>query len=491
MEQGQSFKQILKATSLFGGVQVFNILISMVRSKFIALFIGPLGMGISSLLLATIGVLNALTNLGLDRSAVKEISFAKENKSEHSIERSVGVLERLVWITSIVGTLLMILSSPLLSKIAFGNYDYVWHIAAVSAALFFTQLTQGKLAILQGLRQLQGLAKANLWGNFIGLLITVPLYYYFRIDAIVPAIIIAAALSFVITFYYNRVHGVKHERLSIQEAFTHGKPMIHLGIMLSLSSIITLIVAYIIQIFISASGGVIEVGLYNAGFLIMNTYVGLVFTAMGTDYFPRLSAIANDREKTNKAVFEQAYIAVLLMVPIITIFLAFAPQFIAILYTEAFAPIIGFVSWGILGMLFKAVSFSMGYILIAKGDSKLFIRTAIGFNALLLLANVIGYTYGGLTGLGISFFIYYMVHYAVLHWLTRKVYEFRFDRSFYPVFLASILICVSAYVSSQWNYILGRYLVMGVLIIISCLFSLYFLDKKINIKQSLKKFLKR
>jgi O-antigen/teichoic acid export membrane protein len=491
MEQGHSFKQILKATSLFGGVQVFNILISMVRSKFIALFIGPLGMGISSLLLATIGVLNAITNLGLDRSAVKEISFAKENKSEHSIERSVGVLEKLVWITSLGGTFIMILASPLLSKLAFGNDDYVLHIGAVSAALFFNQLTQGKLAILQGLRQLKGLAKANLWGNFIGLLITVPLYYYFRIDAIVPAIIIAAALSFVITFYYNRVHGVSHERLSSKEAIKYGKPMIHLGVMLSLSSIITLIVAYIIQVFISASGGVDEVGLYNAGFLIMNTYVGLVFTAMGTDYFPRLSAIANDREKTNKAVFEQAYIAVLLIVPIITIFLAFAPQFIAILYTKAFSPIIGFVSWGILGMLFKAVSFSMGYMLIAKGDSKLFIRTAIGFNSLLLIANVIGYTYGGLNGLGISFFGYYIVHYAALHLLTRKVYRFSFDSSFYPVFLISILICVLAYIFSQWDYTLGRYLAMGVIIIISCLFSLYLLDKKIDLKQSIQKFLKR
>lgn len=491
MEQGQSYKQILKATSLFGGVQVFNILISMVRSKFIALFIGPLGMGISSLLMATIEVLNALTNLGLDRSAVKEISFAKEHNSDHTIERSVGVLERLVWITSLSGSLLMILLSPLLSRIAFGNSDYSLHIAAVSGALFFKQLTQGKLAILQGLRQLKGLAKANLLGNFVGLLITVPLYYYFRIDAIVPAIIIAAAFSFLITFYYNRVHGIAHERMSTKKAFVHGKPMIHLGLMLSLSSIITLIVAYIIQIFISSAGGVDEVGLYNAGFVIMNTYVGLVFTAMGTDYFPRLSAIADDREQTNKTVFEQAYIAVLLIVPVIIIFLAFAPQFIAILYTKAFYPIIGLVSWGILGMLFKAVSFSMGYMLIAKGDSKLFIRTAIAFNSLLLISNVIGYSYGGLTGLGISFFIYYILHYAALHILTHKVYQFRFDKGFYPVFLSSIVLCVLAYIASQWSNDFNRYAAMGSLIVISCLFSLYFLDQKINIKQTIKKFFNR
>jgi len=31
-----SYKQIVKATSLFGGVKVFNIIIAIIRSKFIA-----------------------------------------------------------------------------------------------------------------------------------------------------------------------------------------------------------------------------------------------------------------------------------------------------------------------------------------------------------------------------------------------------------------------------------------------------------------------
>lgn len=491
MDQGQSFKSILKATSLFGGVQVFNILISIVRSKFIALFIGPLGMGISSLLLSTIGVLSALTNLGLDRSAVKEISVANEQKGTQSVEKTIGILNRLVLITGLVGTLLMMITSPWLSEIAFGNKEYTYSIMGVSAALFFKQLTDGKLAILQGLRQLKGLAKANLLGNFIGLLITVPLYYFFRIDAIVPAIILAAALSFVVTFYYQQKHIESTGRSTTKEAFQLGKPMIQLGIMLSISSMITLIVAYIIQIFISAQGGVDEVGLYNAGFLILNTYVGLVFTAMGTDYFPRLSAIADNREQTNQTVFEQAYIAVLLIVPVIVIFLALAPQIIEILYTAEFLPIIGLVSWGILGMLFKAVSFSMGYILIAKGDSKMFIRTAIVFNALLLTANVIGYTYGGLKGLGISFFVYYILHYIGLHLLTRSIYQFRFNKEFYPVFLISMTLCGIAFWGSHWEAGLSRYFLMGVLIVISCLFSLYYLDRKVDIKQLIKRFLKR
>jgi len=45
-----SYRSILKGTSVFGGVQVFQILINMVRGKFVALFLGPDGMGVSALL---------------------------------------------------------------------------------------------------------------------------------------------------------------------------------------------------------------------------------------------------------------------------------------------------------------------------------------------------------------------------------------------------------------------------------------------------------
>lgn len=491
MEQGQSYRQILKATSLFGGVQVFRILISIVRSKFIALFIGPLGMGISSLLLSTVNVLSALTNLGLDRSGVKEISLVKEEEGAEATATAIGVLQKLVWVTAVAGTLIMAVASPILSYIAFGNYDYTWAVAGVSLALFFKQLTQGKLAILQGLRKLSGLAKANLLGNFIGLCITVPLYYFFRIDAIVPAIIIAGLISFAVTLYYTKVQNIPSRKMGVREAFLEGKPMINLGIMLSVSSIITLVVAYMIQVFISAQGGVDEVGLYNAGFVILNTYVGLVFTAMGTDYFPRLSAIANDRIKTNQTVHEQAFIAVMLILPIIVVFLGFAPHIITILYTQEFSPIIGLVSWGILGMLFKAVSFSMGYILIAKGDSRLFIKTAIGFNAVLFAMNVIGYSYGGLTGLGISFFLFYIVHFLVLWILTKRQYGFAFPTDFLPLFGISLVLCVAAFWTSQSMEGWQRYAVMGGLILISCLFSLYQLNKKVDLKEWIRRFRNR
>ena len=347
------------------------------------------------------------------------------------------------------------------------------------------------MAILQGLQKLGNLAKANLVGNTVGLLITVPLYYFFRIDAIVPAIIIASLISFAITLYYTNKTKVEKVPLTNKEAFSEGKDMIQLGVTLSVSSVITLLAAYIIQIYISNEGGVDVVGFYNAGMVILNTYVGLVFNAMSTDYFPRLSAVSNAIEKIRNIVFEQAYIAVLLIVPIIVVFVAFAPFFITLLYSQEFTPTVQFVSWGILGMLFKAVSFSLGYIIIAKGDSKVFIKTAIGFNSILVFMNIIGYTYWGLEGLGISYFIYFIIHFIVVWLITYYRYNFTFKKEFYYIFGISIVLCGVSFLLSYLEDDVLKYVSLSVMILISSIFSVYYIDKKIAIRDLIQNFFRR
>ena len=270
---------MLKATTLFGGVQVANILMALLRSKFIALFIGPAGMGVASLLMATLNVVLAITNLGLDRSGVKEIA-AHESQGENDQKNILSVLKTLFFITAIIGVLLLLITAPWISVVTCGDNHYATHIRALSLALLFKQLTQSTLTRLQGLRRLKGLAKANVWGNFIALLVTIPLYYYWRIDAIVPAIILSALISFAVAQFVDARSKQTTVFTAPLRAWQEGTAMVRLGLMLSLSSIVTLLVGYGMQLFISGIGGLAQVGLYNAGFLILNTYVGLIFTAM-------------------------------------------------------------------------------------------------------------------------------------------------------------------------------------------------------------------
>ena len=201
-KQQASYRQIMKATSLFGGVQVFQIIISVVRSKFVAILLGPSGMGIVGLLTSTTGLVAGLTNFGLGTSAIKNISEANATEDEQRISKVISVMRRLMWITGILGAVITLLFSPWLSQFTFGNREYTGAFIWISITLLLNQLSTGELVFLQGLRRLQDLAKANVYGSVAGLIVTIPLYYKFGVQGIVPVIIITAIITLFFSWYF-------------------------------------------------------------------------------------------------------------------------------------------------------------------------------------------------------------------------------------------------------------------------------------------------
>ena len=136
MNRVLSYRHILKATSLFGGVQVFNIIISIIRAKFIAIFLGPAGMGIYGLLTSTVGLIGGFTNFGLGTSAIKDVAAAYETGNHTRISIVIIVLRRLVWITGILGALVTMILSPFLSRLIFGNNDFILAFIFISITIY-------------------------------------------------------------------------------------------------------------------------------------------------------------------------------------------------------------------------------------------------------------------------------------------------------------------------------------------------------------------
>lgn len=481
-----SYGQIMKATSLFGGVQVFNILISVIRSKAIAILIGPVGFGVIGLLNSTLRIIGDFTKVGLDTSAVKEISERNSDDDSSKVTEIIFVLEKLIWFTGTIGALITLLFSRYISHLTFGNTDYTYAFVWLSVAVLFTQLAKGKMAILQGTRRLKKLASANLIASTVSLVVTLPMYYIFGLKGIVPALIASSIIIFIVFKFFTYTIEIPHFRFTKSELLHKSKAMLTLGATMSVTSMIVALTGFLIQIFIRTTNGIEAVGFYSAGFLIVNAYVGMIFSAMSTDYFPRLAAINTDNKKMNVAVNQQADVAILLITPVIVLFLSFAPVVVELLYSSKFNIIIGFVTFGVLGTFFKAVSFSLGYIIIAKGQSKVFITLSVIFNSVFLIISIISYNIGGLTGLGIGFLIYYFLHFIVLKVLTNYLYQIRLSRGFYRTFLICAIICCCCFLATLIETVYIRYLLMLVLIIFSLLYTLKQFDKKMDLKLFLK-----
>jgi O-antigen/teichoic acid export membrane protein len=490
-KEQSSYREIFKSTSLFGGVQVFNILIAVIRTKFIAVLLGPAGMGIAGLLTSTTSMVEVLTNFSLRTSAVKNVAAAHANGDSKQVATVVFTLRKWIWLTGILGLALTVVLAPWLSQLTFGNRDYTLIFVWLSVTLLMNQLRMGQMALLQGTRRLPQLAKSELLGSAVSLVIAIPLYYFFRFEGIAPAIILTAAVSLAVSWVFARNVPIEKVKLLPGVIFQEGKKMLTMGLALSLNGIIVIGVAYIIRIFISREGGLDQVGLYNAGFAIINSYVGMIFTAMGADYFPRLSGVAHSNELSRKLINQQAEIAILILAPILTVFLVFIQWVVILLYSRQFIAIDGMIHWATLGMFFKAASWSVAFIFLAKGETRLFFWSELGANSYILLINLIGYRLGGLEGIGIAFMVGYALYLIQVLIICLYKYQFSFQSEFYQLFCVQFLVALSCFlvvklVSAPYSYLVG-----APLILFSTALSYRELDKRMGIRAKIDNVIRR
>lgn len=490
-DKGGSYKQIFKATSVFGGVQVFNIIITVIRTKLVAVLLGPSGMGIVSLLTSTISFIEALTNFGLSKSAVKNISASFATGEEQKFGTTVAVFRRLVWVTGLLGFIVTLLFAPWLSEAAFGNRNYTVAFLFISITLLLSQISAGQGVVLRGTRKIQSMAKSSMIGAVMGLIVSVPLYYYFREEGIVPAIIITSISALLVTWYFSKQVKIPNVEISRETVFAEGKDMMHMGFFISLSGLITLGVSYLVRIFISNKGGVADVGLYNAGFAIVNTYVGMIFTAMATDYYPRLAAVAHNKTRSSEEINQQSEIALLILAPILVAFLVYINWAVILLYSEKFSLVTTMIHWAALGIFFKAVSWAISYLILANGASKVFFWSEIVANAYILGLNLIGYSLMGLTGLGISFFIGYFIYLVQVYLISKNLYSYTVSKALVKIFIIQFTLAVACFLIV---HLLDKSLAYPTgtgLIIASCVFSLVEMNKRIGMKNAVIKLVKK
>ena len=481
-EQKDSYRGIFKATSLFGGVQVYQILIEVIKSKFIAVLLGPLGVGIQGLYTSATQLIQQLTSFGLSSSAVRNVAEANGSGDKARIARVVYALRRLVWITGLLGMVAVIVLSPLLSKSSFGDSDHIVAFVIISVTLLLTQLSAGQKVVLQGTRRLKLLAKASTIGVTLGLIIAVPLYYWLGVEGIVPNIVITAATTLLITWYYSKKVEIEKVIMTNKEVLKEGKSMLVMGIAMSLSQLLASGSAYALRACMRLWGGVEVVGLFTAGYILMTQYTGLVFNAMGTDYYPRLASVNGDNAKCRQMMNQQGEIGMLILAPLMVVCIVFIPIVVRILYSEKFLAINSYVVWCSAGMLFKMASWAISYVFMAKGESKLFIINEMSYAVYTLLLNLAGYKLGGLTGLGISFAISYIIYLTQVFIIAHKKYGFFFENSLIRVFLiqfVTLTLCLGCVLLLPivWKYVIGSFMV-----IVSGCYSLMELNKRLDLK---------
>lgn len=481
MSEEKAYTNIFKTTFLFGFVQVFNILVKVGTNKAVALLLGAEGMGIIGLFNSATGMIKTGAGLGVSQSAIRDISEANGSSNHKRFSRIISLTNKVIIFTCLLGIIITITLSPLLSKWSFGSNAYSISFIWLSLVVGLNILSEGQLAILKGMRQLEALAKASMIGSIVGLFTSVPFYYFFGKNGIVPSLIITAFSALFFSNYFVRKIKYNRTKLSLKEIYIEASPMVRMGVALMIVSFIGSLFDLIVSSYIRHTGSLVDVGFYHAGTMIISGYFGVIITAMSTDYYPRISAVHNDNIKLALEMNKQSETGLIMVFPLVVLFVFLSPIIVNFLYSSEFHSTTLYTDYAMLGTIIIIVSNCMGMILLAKQAANIFLLYVIIQRVFLIIIYIISYKYLGLTGLGISYFITGVAHLILMSFALK--FHFRIElakRTYLLLFLIGITTFITITVRNIDIPIVS--IVLGSFIFIfSLTFTYIYLKKKMKI----------
>ena len=483
-ENTGSYSHVLKYTGLFGGVQGLSILVGIVRNKLVAMILGPEGMGLISLFNSTINLLSNSTNLGISMSAVRNISEVYDSGDHQRMCHVIKMIRSWSLLTALIGVLLCIVLSPLLDKWTFGWGDHTLHFVLLSPIVGLMAITGGETAILKGTRHLKRLAAISIYNVLAALFISVPLYFFFGESAIVPSLVAMALAQMLLTISYS--YKQFPLKVSADKALLgEGMNMVSLGIAFVLAGILGSGAEFVIRSFLNNTSSLTTVGLYSAGYMMTMTYAGMVFSAMETDFFPRLSAVATDISAANTLVNRQVEVSLLLIAPLLVFFTISLPILMPLLYSGKFTPVVGMMQITVLAMYFRALKLPVAYLPLAKGDSRSYLLLEGIYDVMLVCLVMFCFRRWGLVGCGVAITVAGLLDFILIHVYTHWKYGYcisrRVRRSAFMQLPFGVLAFLVTFIKNPFLY-WGLGILLGLL---SLWVSVHILRKKTHLWNSL------
>ena len=486
-EQG-IYTHILKYIGVFGGVQGLSIIIGVLRNKLVAVLLGPAGMGLVSLFNTMLNFISQATSFGISFSAIRTMSELYDAGKPEELNNYVKVVRSWTLFTALLGILTCLVLSQLLNHFIFDNEDHLYDILMLSPVVGMTAITGGEMAILKAIRQLRQMALVQLLAVLSMLLFSVPLFYYFGFRGIIPVFLFTSLANMLITLRCScRLFPLAWQ----SNFFGEGMGMVKLGIAFTLAGIMGSAAEMIVRSYLNVCGGSDVVGLYNAAYMLCITYAGVVFSAMETDYFPRLSGVNHHVADVNKMVNQQIEVALLLVSPMLCTLIIALPLLVPLLYADTFLPLISMAQIALLAMYMRAITLSVSYVMLAKGDSIAYLSMESVYDLLLVLFVLFFYQRLGFVGTGVALVVLYFVDMLLLLLFTRYRYHIRLSKQVFLTLLMQLPIGVAAYIVAR-SFSDYAYWLSGILLaLLSLTLTLITLHRKTKLWNALKsKFLR-
>ena len=479
--------RVLRAALVMGASSLVTIGAGVARNKIAATLLGPEGIGTLGLLATGLVVISTAFGIGLGQSGVRQVARAAGDTELGDSNALASTARALVLGTNALGFLAAMLIAALRQPIA----QFVLHDASASLLVIWlavgvwgTIALSGRTALVNGLNRIRLLAGINAWGAVLGSALGVAAVWVWRRDGLGVMIAAPPLISWLVsviatrglvsravpTMLENHVLDDTFEqehrprRDSLRNLWKPFARMARLGVAISAALLLSTGTQFGVRLWLERTLSLETAGQFQAAWNIANVYLGFALGAIAAEYYPRISAIADQPEQLNRAVTEELELILSLVLPVILGMIVLAPQITHLLYAPSFEPAIAVLRWQLAGDVAKVGVWTLGFLLLARESRRRFFFTELVWNIVYAIGVGISVGRFGLVSSGWVYAIAYIVTLGVCLYFAHLETGFQLGGAALRLMVSAFALALLTTVLVETAGIWGWWLAVGLTI---------------------------
>ncbi|CAH0334857.1 Lipid III flippase [Flavobacterium sp. CECT 9288] len=411
--------KLLKTSFFSAIITVIRLASGFIANKVVAIYTGPGGVALIGAFTNFIAIALTFANGAINNGVIKYTSEYEGNEVQQKLLVSTS-FKISIYCSIIFGPILIIFA-PIFSTWILTNNIYTNAIRVLGISIVLYSLNSLLIAILNGRHQIKTYTIVNTIGSIVGLLFTIFLVYFFKVDGALYALVLSQSIVFFITLSLI----VKSPWFSwsyFTQPFNKvlAKKLGGFSLMAIVTAILVPVSQILLRNLIIDKVGIDGAGYWQGMMKVSDGYLLLIVTSLSTYYLPKLSSL-----KTNKELRNEIFKGYKIILPIVffgCVIIYYLRFFIIkILYTPSFLQMETLFFWQLVGDFFKMAAWILSYLMLAKAMVKIFIFTEVLFTVLYVVLGFVFVHHLELIGITIAFALNYILYFLTMLFIFRKL----------------------------------------------------------------------
>lgn len=409
----------LKSTALWSALAtIISLANGFISVKFVAVIIGPSGVGLVGQLSNFNAILMTIALGGVSTGIIKYTAEFKDNIVElRKVWQTASSISLILIAVIAIGLILFhnLLSVHILHSNQYGSIFIVF-----AFSLFFYVANTFLLNILNGLHLIKRFTILNMINSCTGLIATLLLVNFLRLYGALLALVTVQSVTFlIIVTFVSRQEWFKLSNFFGKIDRKYLRLLLAFTIMALVNLCVSPLSQMLIRGYLAGHTSWDIAGCWQGMQKISDSYLMIVYTALGTYYLPKLSA-TKCKEQIHTEIMNGYKLVMPFVIISATVIYLCRDLVIHILFAKSFGAMRDMFFWQLLGDCFKIASYLIAYLLASKSKVKLYIFINGAFGVISVLFAYLFISFYGADGAVKSFCLTYVLYFFSMVYIYRK-----------------------------------------------------------------------